>query len=92
MSVTDDKEKQLSNYNKRFKEVKDTLSSATIKKKLYEDELNKLKSEYKELQEECDNEFECEPHKLHHKIAEIENLLSEKLNEAIKLMRQLEEE
>lgn len=90
--MTDDKEKQIANYNKRFKEVKNIISSATIKKKLYEDELNKLKSEYKDLEEECESEFQCKPKDLNKKIVEIENLLSDKLDEVEQLIAQLEEE
>lgn len=75
-------------YNALIKEINKAEGIKSSKEK----EIEKLKLEYAELSKECKENFDCEPNELSSKIKELGIEISNKIEEAEKLLKLLQEE
>jgi hypothetical protein len=81
----------LQDYTNRVKDLKQQLIQAQTKKDIKTEELNKLKSEYSELEKQCVNDFNCKPTELKSKILEAELQLNSLIESAENELEKLKE-
>lgn len=75
----------------RYNNLITELNKAEGIKSSKEKELEKLKSEYSQIAEDCKEKFDCEPTKLASKIKQLEKIIQSKVEEAEKLLKSIKE-
>ena len=89
MIVSEKLRKELEDrYSFLIKEVNKAEGIKSSKEK----EIEKLKSEYKEIAKNCKDNFKCEPSELASKIKELGTEIENKIAEAEKLLKSLQED